>query len=192
MSVRPWRGRALRVLAAVAVLAVAFVLGRTLLWPDGPSGPEGPTSGSDGAGGSDGPGMAGTGPEDGDGTGPRDRSEAEAAVRDIVDAALRDFRTFADEPEFATSIAQGIEALDDDGLRTRILDNVLAEQFAPDEAILPEGARLVARSETWERIGRAALIDVLVVEEDGTTEPYRMTLLLDGEDWRILGARWLG
>lgn len=183
-----WR-RVLQVLAFVAMLAVAFLVGRTLLTSDGPGSP---TANRGSTSGSVSPGQTAPDAVDGDSPGALSRSEFEDAIREIVGAALRDFRTFKDEPEFATSVAQGISALDDDGLRRRILEDVLAAQFAPDEAILPEGARLVARPETWERLGRAAMLDVLMVEEDGTTEPYRMTLLIDGDDWRIIGARWLG
>lgn len=100
-------------------------------------------------------------------------------------------KEYEDEPELALSVACGILTLDDEGLKARTTPEQLS-MLDGDEAIVAPGATLQADPSTWSRVGRLAYIDILMVEADGTSEPYRMTLAHDGEDWVITGARWLG
>lgn len=100
-------------------------------------------------------------------------------------------KEYEDEPELALSVACGILTLDDEGLKARTTPYVLS-MFAGDEAIVAPGVTLQAFPSTWSRVGRLAYIDILMVEADGASEPYRMTLAHDGEDWVITGGRWLG
>ena len=189
MSGPAWRRRVGVAVVALSVLAVAGVLATSRMSPgmspgDPSAVPQRPED-ADEPGGS-------VAPADEDRPGEPGRSELETELREIIVEALQDFRTFADEPDLATTIARGIAELDDAGLRARTAQEVLDANFGPDEVIIPDGARLVPRMQTWERIGRGAMLDVDLVEADGTAEPYRMTLVLDGEDWLIVGARWLG
>lgn len=185
MSGSAWRRRVGVTVVALSVLAAAGALATSLLWPEDPTAaPQRPED-------ADEPGRSAAPVDEGRPSG-LGRGELETELREIIVEALQDFRTFADEPDLATTIARGIADLDDAGLRARTVQEVLDANFGPDEVILPEGARLVPRTQTWERIGRGAMLDVDLVEVDGTAEPYRMTLVLDGEDWLIVGARWLG
>lgn len=100
-------------------------------------------------------------------------------------------KEYEDEPELALSVACGILTLDDESLRARLTPEQRA-LLDEDEPVVAPGTTIQADPTTWSRVGSLAYIDILMVEADGTSEPYRMTLAHDGQDWVIVGTRWLG
>lgn len=183
--------RRVAVVVAALLALVAVVVLLVVSLRDGAGGSEGPDPIGREESGGGAPSQDRVGPSGGD-AGEPGRSEIEGRLSEVFADALRGYSRFDDEPDVATSIARDLSELDDEGLRGRMLSQVVDANFDQDEAILPAGSRLEPRPETWERLGRGAMMDVLMVMADGSSEQYRVTFIIDDEDWWIVGARWIG